>query len=198
MYSKTQLLSLSTLTVIFVALVYWYAGDLVIVPAVEPATNSWPEDGVDREPLDWIEESWNLDKFPAASGNSIFRFWYMASFDDSYIATVNITSHVSASVTVTTLTSSVEPLRENFTGALSQSQIDELLLLLDSVDFWNTPPGPLGWTCIDGENFVAETNIGDQYRVWGNACEASPAMSPIAGYFHRTVSRIVGEGFGRL
>ena len=143
MYSKIQLLSLSTVTVIFVALVYWYAGDFVRTPAIEPATSSWPEDGVDREPLDWIEETWNFDKFPAVSGNTIFRFWYMASFDDSYIATVNITSHVSASVTVTTLTSSVE------------------------------------------------------YRVWGNACEASSAMSPIADYFHRTVSRIVGDGFGR-
>ena len=184
------------LAVLFVALFNWYAGDFLAEPTEKPATNSWPDD-VNRSTLDWIEETSNLEKFPE-NDSDVFRFWYMASLDNSYIATVRITSHVSASVSVTSLTYGVEPLRGKFSGALSQAEIDELLMVLDFVEFWSTPPGPLGWTCTDGEGFVAETNIGDRYRVWANACETSPAMSPIADFFHKTVSRVTSGEFGRL
>lgn len=198
MQTKSQILVSSLIAVIFVGLLAWYANDYLMKAAENPKVEDWPSDPIDRELVERLGATWNVEPLVGIGKKEGLRFWRLPSFQDSYIVEIQLTSPASGIVTVKILAandweSGISTPQSTYHGAVSKDEIDEVLETFESVRFWRTPPGELGWYCTDGETSIIGINLGGAYRLWANACEPSQSMETLAKPLTRIAQRVSGH-----
>ena len=198
MQTQAQILYYSVLAIIFSALLAWFANEYVSKTVVTETNHDWSDSRLDQSDFEWFATNWQIEPLESSTDER-FRFWLLSSFEASYL--VEIQSDDAALERVTIKLMKYRDLlkgggtnRQFFTGYVSNIESAELDQLLIDTRFWATPPGDLEWSCIksdDGFSYVVETNFGQQYRLWSNACEPSPEMQRIASFFERLANRVM-------
>jgi hypothetical protein len=201
--SQLQILSYSVLAVLFVAIFGWYANDLINATEIPKSERKWSDSRLDQEYFEFFSLTWQVKPLNEFAEADHFRFWNLPSNRNVSLVDVQFNSETSGSVTVKLkgpddfLNSPDKP-RYTYEGHISAAELTELRHLLDESFFWAVPPGELAWSCImedDGTSYVVETNLGGQYRLWANACDASPEMLNLAEFFDTVANRIAWPVF---